>query len=183
MGRRGDMGRARILQGRAIRFENPATGAGFCGRVHSVAGLGDWSEYGHLQPASRVVLRLLPVPNPQQLVQLTYTFPSKGRWFSYPQLERFRTESRTLSGVFGGVRLGRLNVGFEPSARHRATRVPIASSPYSAWFRGAGGFSCPATIARVRRLPSSAMPIGAAGSVEILRLSARRSRSISSRSR
>jgi predicted permease len=64
-----------------------------------------------------VVLRLLPVRDPQQLVQLTYTFPSNGpnnwnSWFNYPQLERFRTQARTLSGVFGGVNLNRVSVGW-----------------------------------------------------------------------
>ena len=62
-----------------------------------------------------VVLRMLPVPEAGQLVQLTYTFPSNGpnnwnSWFGYPQLERFRAQSRTLSGVFGGVGLGRVNI-------------------------------------------------------------------------
>src|SRR5438094_10319468 len=40
-----------------------------------------------------VVLRLLPVPDPQQLVQFTYT--GIGDWnsyFGYPQLERFRSQ-------------------------------------------------------------------------------------------
>jgi len=62
-----------------------------------------------------VVLRSLPVPEPQQLVQLSYTSPANGpgnltNWFSYPQLERFRAEAKTLSGVYGGVRLNRVNV-------------------------------------------------------------------------
>ena len=66
-----------------------------------------------------VVFRLLPVADPQQLVQFTNTLPlwetgsSSGReLYSYPQLERFQTQSKTLSGIFGGTRLGRINVGF-----------------------------------------------------------------------
>src|SRR5438034_3959560 len=58
-----------------------------------------------------VVLRLLPVRDPQQLVQFTYT--GIGDWnsyFGYPQLERFRSEAKTLSGIFGGTGLGRVNV-------------------------------------------------------------------------
>src|SRR5207253_7715799 len=55
-----------------------------------------------------VILRLLPVPDPQQLVQFTYTLPANGPdnwngWFGYPHLERFRTQAGTLSGIFGGV--------------------------------------------------------------------------------
>src|SRR6267378_3830567 len=57
-----------------------------------------------------VVLRLLPLRNPQQLVQFTYTFPANGpenwnSWFGYPHLERFRMQAGMLSGVFGGVGL------------------------------------------------------------------------------
>ena len=68
-----------------------------------------------------VVFRPLPVSDPQQLVQLTYTFPKTSPnyvngFFGYPQLERFRAQSKTLSGVFGGTRLGRLSVGFRGSS-------------------------------------------------------------------
>ena len=68
-----------------------------------------------------VILRLLPVPDPQQLVQFTYTIPSSGSdnwnsWFGYPHLERFREQSRTLSGIFGGVSLNRVNVGSHGTA-------------------------------------------------------------------
>jgi len=66
-----------------------------------------------------VVLRTLPVADPQRLVQFTNTFPL---WdtgsaipkslFAYPQLVSFQTQSKTLSGVFGGTGVGRLVVGF-----------------------------------------------------------------------
>ncbi len=55
-----------------------------------------------------VVLRPLPVTDPQQLVQLTY---DGNLYFDYAHLERFRGGARTLSGVFGGTSLGRVNVG------------------------------------------------------------------------
>ena len=62
-----------------------------------------------------IVLRPLPVAHPQNLVQLVYTFPTDqptnwNSYFGYPQLDRFRAESRTLSGIFGGTSLGRVNV-------------------------------------------------------------------------
>jgi hypothetical protein len=65
-----------------------------------------------------VVLRLLPVADPRQLVQFTNTLPlwetgGSGReLYSYPELERFQAQSKTLSGIFGGTRVGRMNVGF-----------------------------------------------------------------------
>jgi len=64
-----------------------------------------------------VVLRALPVSHPRQLVQLTYTIPESGpvNWngfFGYPQFERFREQSQTLAGIFGGTRLGSVNVTF-----------------------------------------------------------------------
>jgi predicted permease len=63
-----------------------------------------------------VVLRQLPVAKPEQLVQVTYTFPANApdnwnSWLGYPEFERFREQSRTLSGIFGGVSLGRVSVG------------------------------------------------------------------------
>jgi len=63
-----------------------------------------------------VVLRLLPVANPQELVQLTYTTAATGAenwnsYFGYPHLDRFRARAEKLSGIFGGVTVGRVNVG------------------------------------------------------------------------
>src|SRR5580700_6471468 len=64
-----------------------------------------------------VLLRDLPVRDPRQLVQFTYTIPSAGPngwngYFGYPQFDRFREQSKTLSGIFGGTQLGRVNVVF-----------------------------------------------------------------------
>ncbi|MGA2271195.1 MAG: ABC transporter permease [Bryobacteraceae bacterium] len=66
-----------------------------------------------------VVLRLLPVTDPQRLVQFTNTLSlwetGANNWnsfFSYPQFERFQGRSKTLAGVFGRTALGRVNVAF-----------------------------------------------------------------------
>ncbi len=66
-----------------------------------------------------VVFRLLPVANAGQLVQFTNTIPLmetgsslQNRLYDYPQFERFQSQSKTLSGIFGGTGLGRINVGF-----------------------------------------------------------------------
>ena len=68
-----------------------------------------------------VVLRMLPVPYPQQLVHFAYTTPgpapgNSNGWFGFPQFERFRDQAKTLSGVFGGTGIGRLNVGYRGTA-------------------------------------------------------------------
>lgn len=67
-----------------------------------------------------VVFRVLPVADPQQLVQFTNTLPlwetgssSQNSLYDYPRFERFQSQSRTLSGVFGGTGLGRITVGFQ----------------------------------------------------------------------
>ena len=60
-----------------------------------------------------VVLRMLPVRDPQQLVQLTYTGSDPGSWnsyFDYPQFECFRDRSQTLAAVFARTWLGDMNV-------------------------------------------------------------------------
>src|ERR1700676_4505276 len=66
-----------------------------------------------------VVFRLLPVGDPRQLVQFTNTLPlwetgssRQNSLYDYPQFERFQSQSKTLSGIFGGTGLGRINVGF-----------------------------------------------------------------------
>jgi predicted permease len=64
-----------------------------------------------------LVLRTLTVPEPNQLVQFTYTMPGPGpnnwnSWMGYPHFERFRTEAKTFSGIFGSVTQSRLNIGY-----------------------------------------------------------------------
>ena len=66
-----------------------------------------------------VIFRQLPVADPGQLVQFTNTLPlwetgssPENGLYAYPQLERFQAQSKTLSGIFGGTGLGRINVGF-----------------------------------------------------------------------
>ncbi len=79
--------------------------------------LGIGAPTGIFSLLNGVVLRPLPVPAPEELVQLTYTLPlwetnpnNWNSWFDYPQFERLRKESRTVSGVFGGTRVGRVNL-------------------------------------------------------------------------
>ena len=62
-----------------------------------------------------IVLRKLPVHRPEQLVHFAYTWPSSGAegwngYFGYEQLKQFRAKTTTLSGVFGGTRIGRVTL-------------------------------------------------------------------------
>ena len=66
-----------------------------------------------------VILRMLPVKDPHQLVQLAYTLPlwetnpnNWNSWTGYPQFERFKNQSKTLDGIFGGTRIGRVSIVF-----------------------------------------------------------------------
>jgi len=70
-----------------------------------------------------IILRPLPVASPQQLVQVTNTLPlwetgssTSNSLFSYPQLELFQLQSKTLSGIFGGTSIGRTNVSFRATS-------------------------------------------------------------------
>jgi predicted permease len=84
-------------------------------------GLGIGANTAIFSLLNAVVLRMLPLRNPEQLVQFTYTFPKTGpdnwnSWFDYPQFERFREQSKTLSGIFGGTSIGRVNIRFHESS-------------------------------------------------------------------
>src|SRR5437867_393557 len=59
-----------------------------------------------------VLLKMLPVRNPEQLVQLTWTRPdgTPDDSFSYPGFEEFRDHNQVFSGVFAFESLGRVNV-------------------------------------------------------------------------
>src|SRR4051812_34299125 len=82
-------------------------------------GLGIGANTAIFTLLNALVFRPLPVQQPHQLVQLTYTVPATDDWnsyFGYEQFERFRDESKTLSGIFGGTVIGRVNVGFHGAA-------------------------------------------------------------------
>src|SRR5260370_39327457 len=62
---------------------------------------------------------LLPVLDPQELVQFTNSIPlweTGSSWqkslYAYPQLESFQAHSKTMAAIFGETRLGRINVGY-----------------------------------------------------------------------
>src|SRR5439155_21754738 len=60
-----------------------------------------------------VLLKMLPVRNPEQLVRLSWTDPH-GRpddTFSYPAFEAFRDGNKVFSGVLAFASLGKVNVG------------------------------------------------------------------------
>jgi len=83
-----------------------------------------------------VLLKMLPVKNPEELVLLKWTFPNKsmigmhngyggrdpvtgwrtGTSFSFPAYEQFRARSQTLSDVFAFASIQQLNVGVDGQA-------------------------------------------------------------------
>lgn len=92
---------------------------GFAGAAILSLALGIGANTAIFSLLNAVVFRLLPVANPQQLVQFTNTLPlwetgssSQNSLYDYPRFERFQSQSKTLSGIFGGTGLGRINVGF-----------------------------------------------------------------------
>ena len=59
-----------------------------------------------------VLLKMLPVKDPEQLVQFSKIQPVNGQndYFSYPEVERFQREPQAFSGVFAFANLGGVNV-------------------------------------------------------------------------
>jgi predicted permease len=59
-----------------------------------------------------VLLRMLPVKDPQQLVHFRKLQPESGQndYFSYPEVELFPHETRAFSGVFAFASLGGVNI-------------------------------------------------------------------------
>jgi predicted permease len=91
---------------------------GFAAAVVLSLALGIGANTAIFSLLNAVVMRPLPVPAPERLVQFTNTLPlwetaanNWNSWFAYPQLENFQTHSKTLSGIFGGTGLGRITVG------------------------------------------------------------------------
>ncbi len=91
---------------------------GFSAAVVLSLALGIGANTAIFSLLNAVVLRPLPVAAPQELVEFDNTLPlwetnsdNWNSWFAYPQLERFQANSKTLSAVFGGTGMGRINIG------------------------------------------------------------------------
>jgi putative ABC transport system permease protein len=78
---------------------------------------------------SAVVLKTLPVPHPEELVQFSETGPrgAENSAMSYPYFERVRDRNQTLSGVFAFSPLDRVNVGFDGNADWATGQVATGS--------------------------------------------------------
>jgi len=66
-----------------------------------------------------VLLKMLPVKDPEQLVQFSKIQPLYGEidGFSYPELERFQHETQILSGLLAFANLGDVNVEVKGAAK------------------------------------------------------------------
>jgi predicted permease len=87
-----------------------------------------------------VVLRSLPVTDPEQLVQFSYTLPGPGpnnwnSWMGYPHFERFQARTQSFSGIFGGAGAGRVNMV------HRGASGMASGDAYTANFFSVMGIS------------------------------------------
>ena len=62
-----------------------------------------------------VLLKSLPVPHPEHLVQFSWSFADghENSWMSFPDFVRFRERTQTLASIFAYTGLGRINVGFD----------------------------------------------------------------------
>jgi macrolide transport system ATP-binding/permease protein len=77
-----------------------------------------------------VLLKMLPVKDPEQLVQFSKIQPLYGEidGFSYPELERFQHETQTFSGLLGFANLGDVNV--EVNGRGEIANGQVVSGNY-----------------------------------------------------
>ena len=77
-----------------------------------------------------VLLKMLPVKDPEQLVKLSKIQPVNGPndYFSYPEVERFQRETRTFSGLFAFAYLGDVNV--EVNGHGEIANGQVISSNY-----------------------------------------------------
>ena len=77
-----------------------------------------------------VLLKMLPVKNPEQLVQFSKIQPLYGEidGFSYPELERFQHETQTFSGLLAFADLGDVNV--EANGRGEIANGQVVSGNY-----------------------------------------------------
>ena len=77
-----------------------------------------------------VLLKMLPVKDPEQLVQFSKIQPVYGEidYFSYPEVERFQHETQTFSGLFAFADLGGVNV--EANGRGEIANGQVVSGNY-----------------------------------------------------
>jgi predicted permease len=80
-----------------------------------------------------VLLRFLPVKDPEQLIVLN-TVDQRGKegpWFSYPMYEKLRARTQVFSGVFAACSHGSIDiVGAEPGNQTAKARLLLVSGEY-----------------------------------------------------
>ena len=102
------------------------------------------------------LLKMLPVRDPQQLLQFSRIDPVFGPndYFSYPEFQLFQHETQAFSGLFAFANLNGVNVEVNGTARLPMGRwFPATTLPPSEWapYWGAPSFrrtiQCPARVA------------------------------------
>jgi hypothetical protein len=165
-----------------------ARAPGFTAIIICTLALGIGANTAIFSLLDQVLLRRLPVKDPEQLLQLDDPGAFRGRTmnnrsFSYPMYRDFRDRNEVFSGV-----LARMQVPATVSWKGRAERVTGElvsgiSSTSSARARTSGGSSRSPTTRRLGRTRSrySATGTGSGASAAIRRFSISRSRSTATR--
>jgi predicted permease len=103
---------------------------GFTAVVVITLALGIGANTAVFSLINAALLKMLPVKDPQQLVQFIKIRPTDGEidGFSYPEFERFRRETQTFSGLLGFASLGDVNV--EVNGHGEIANGQLVSSNY-----------------------------------------------------
>jgi hypothetical protein len=85
---------------------------GFTAVIIMTLALGIGANTAVFSLINAVLLKMLPVKDPEQLVQISKIQPLYGQndGFSYPEVQRFQRETRIFSGLFAFADLGGVNV-------------------------------------------------------------------------
>ena len=103
---------------------------GFTAVVVITLALGIGANTAVFSLINAALLKMLPVKDPEQLVQFSKIQPIYGEndGFSYPEFERFQRETQTFSGLFAFANLGDVNV--EVNGHGEIANGQVVSSNY-----------------------------------------------------
>jgi predicted permease len=103
---------------------------GFTAVVVTTLALGIGANTAVFSLINAALLKMLPVKDPQQLVQFIKIRPTEGEidGFSYPEFERFQRETQTFSGLLAFAGVGDVNI--EVNGHGEIANGQVVSSNY-----------------------------------------------------